>query len=97
MSECLRRGLWALGDPSHLRGILMDEILDFFVCDACSNKDFNLVYNFCLRFHGVNFSDDLIYDKIVEERYQCTACKKTFTQKEVEEALAKIRRERKRR
>jgi transposase-like protein len=77
-------------------GILMDDILDFFVCDACSNKDFSLVYNFCLRFHGVNFSDDLIYDKIIEERYQCTACKKTFTKKEVEEALSRLRKKRKR-
>jgi len=74
----------------------MDDILDFFVCDACSNKDFKLVYNFGLRFHGVNFSDDLIYDEIVEERYECTGCKKTFAKKEVEEALIRLRRERKR-
>jgi transposase-like protein len=76
--------------------MLMDDILDFFVCDACSNKDFNLVYNFCLRFHGVNFSDDLIYDKIVQERYQCTACKKTFTKNEIEEGLSGLRKKRKR-
>jgi len=74
----------------------MDDILDFFVCDACSNKDFSIVYNFSLRFHGVNFSDDLIYDKIVEERYQCTACKKTFSQKEVADALSRLREERRR-
>lgn len=86
----------ALCESRILGGSLMEEILDFFVCDACANKDFKLVYNFCLRFHGVNFSDDLIYDKIVEERYQCTECKKTYTKKEVEEALARIRRERRR-
>jgi len=73
----------------------MDNIIDYFVCDACSNKDFSLVYNFALRFHGVNFSDDLIYDRIVEERYQCTRCKKTFSRKEVEDALARLRKERK--
>jgi len=74
----------------------MDDILDFFVCDVCANKNFKLVYNFGLRFHGVNFSDDLIYDEIVEERYECTECKKTFTKKEVEEALTRLRRKRKR-
>ena len=74
---------------------MMNDILDFFVCDGCANKDFNPVYNFCLRFHGVNFSDDLIYDKIEEERYQCTKCQKTFTKNQVEEGLAKLRRKRK--
>ena len=73
----------------------MDNIIDYFVCDVCSNKDFTLVYNFALHFHGVNFSDDLIYDRIVEERYQCTQCKKTFSKKEVEEALATLRKKRK--
>jgi DNA-directed RNA polymerase subunit RPC12/RpoP len=87
----------ALRDSNILRGILMNDILDFFVCDACSSKDFNLVYNFCLRFHGVNFSDDLIYDEIVEEKYQCSACKKTFTKKDVKEALSRLRKKRKRR
>lgn len=75
----------------------MDDIFDFFTCDACSNKDFKQVYRFGLRFHGVNFSDDLIYDEIVEERYECTACGKTFSKKEVDDALAAIRRRRKRR
>ena len=73
----------------------MDDILDFFVCDSCSNKDFNRLYNFYLRFHGVNFSDELIYDKMVEERYQCTKCRKTFTKKEIEEGLSQLRKKRK--
>ncbi|MFO7598354.1 MAG: hypothetical protein R6X27_00920 [Candidatus Desulfacyla sp.] len=93
---CLGRVPRTLRGPSISGGIQMDDILDFFVCDACSNKDFNLIYNFCLRFHGVNFSDDLIYDKIIEERYQCTSCKKTFTKKQVEEALSMLRKKRKR-
>ena len=72
----------------------MGDILDFYVCEECSNKNFNRVYRFCLRFHGVNFSDDLIYDKIIEERYQCTKCQKTVTKKEIEEGLSKLRRKR---
>ena len=59
----------------------MDDILDYFLCDACAGKDFKLVYNFCVRFHGVNFSDDLIYDKTVGERFQCTKLPKNVFQR----------------
>jgi len=76
-------------------GIFMDDILEFFVCDSCSNKDFSPLYNFCLRFHGVNFSDELIYDEMIEERYQCTKCQKSFTKKEIEEGLSELRKKRK--
>jgi len=74
----------------------MDEIFDFFICESCSNKDFKLIYNFCLRFHGVNFSDNLIYDKLIEKKYQCTKCQKTYTMEEIEEGLTKYRKKRKR-
>ena len=74
----------------------MDEIRDYFLCDSCSNRNFKLVYNFSLRFHGVNFSDDLIYDKLVEELYTCTKCQKTFTDRQIEAGLAEIRRKRRR-
>ena len=70
--------------------ILMDDILDYFLCDNCDGKDFKLVYNFCLRFHGVNFSDDLIYDKTVGERFQCTKCEKTFSREEIESGLSQL-------
>jgi hypothetical protein len=73
----------------------MGEIRDYFVCDNCKSKNFSLVYTFSVRFHGVNFSEDLIYDKIVEELYQCTNCEKVFTKKQVETALTEIRKERK--
>ncbi|MCD6560492.1 MAG: hypothetical protein J7L16_01880 [Deltaproteobacteria bacterium] len=69
----------------------MDDVQDFFVCDECENKDFELIYNFSLNFHGVNFSEDLIYDKIVEETYQCIKCKKKFTKKQIEDGLAKFK------
>jgi hypothetical protein len=72
----------------------MDDILDYFLCDVCAGKDFKLVYNFCLRFHGVNFSDDLIYDETVGERFQCTKCGKTFSRGEIESGLALLRKER---
>jgi len=73
----------------------MSDVLDFFVCDSCLNKDFSPLYNFSLRFHGVNFSDELIYDEMVEEQFQCTKCQKNFTKKEIEEGLAELRRKRK--
>jgi hypothetical protein len=73
------------------RETLMDDILDYFLCDACAGKDFKLIYNFCVRFHGVNFSDDLIYDKTVEKRFQCTKCEKTFSREEIESGLTRLR------
>ena len=73
----------------------MDEIRDYFLCDSCNNKDFKLIYNFSVRFHGVNFSDELIYDKLTEEIYRCTNCMKIFTKKQIEEGLAALKRRRK--
>ncbi len=70
----------------------MDFIQDYFLCDGCQSKEFKRIYNFSLRFHGVNFSDELIYDKITDEVYQCTKCNKTFTIDEIEEGLAEIKR-----
>jgi hypothetical protein len=72
----------------------MGDILDYFLCDNCDGKDFKLVYNFCLRFHGVNFSDDLIYDKTVGERFQCTTCEKKFSREEIESGLSRLRKTR---
>lgn len=73
----------------------MDFIQDYFLCDGCQNKDFKRIYHFSLRFHGINFSDDLIYDKITDEIYQCTQCQKTFTREEIEEELEGIKSRRK--
>lgn len=69
----------------------MTVFIDYFMCDQCQSKDFKRIYNFSLRFHGVNFSDDLIYDRITEEIYQCTQCKKTFTIDEIEDGMAVIK------
>jgi hypothetical protein len=43
----------------------------------------------------VNFSEDLIYDKLTEELYQCTKCKKTFTRGQVDGALNILKQKRK--
>ncbi len=73
----------------------MEEIRDYFLCGSCANKDFKLIYNFSLRFHGVNFSDELIYDRLTEEIYYCTRCKKTYTKKQIEDGLAEFKKKRK--
>jgi hypothetical protein len=73
----------------------MDFIQDYFVCEACQNKDFKRIYNFSMRFHGVNFSDELIYDQLTEEIYQCTNCSRTFTREEIEAGLAAFKKKRK--
>jgi hypothetical protein len=69
----------------------MDYSEEFFLCDSCQNRDFIRIYNFALRFHGVNFSDELIYDRLTDEIYQCTKCQKTFTIHEVEQRLTEIK------
>ena len=68
---------------------------DYFCCDNCSNKDFKLVYNFSIQFHGVNFSEDLIYDRLTEEIYHCTKCDKTYTKTQTDERLNEFKRKRK--
>ena len=75
----------------------MDVIHEYFSCDACDCKDFKRIYNFSLRFHGINFSDDLIYDRLIEEIYQCTKCQRTFTKVQIEEGLHNIKTKHKKR
>ncbi len=74
----------------------MTLFVDYFECDECGSRDFTRIYNFSLRFHNVNFSDDLIYDKRTSEIYQCTGCNKRFTAEEIENGLIEIRQMRKR-
>jgi hypothetical protein len=73
----------------------MKVIHEYFKCDGCDCKNFKLIYNFSLRFHGINFSDDPVYDRLVDEIYQCVDCNKTFTKDQVEKALEKIKKKHK--
>ena len=73
----------------------MDMSEDFFLCDGCQNKDFKRINRFSLRFHGVNFSDERIYDKLTSELFQCTKCSKIYTRDQIEEGLAEIKKIRK--
>ena len=73
----------------------MDDHQDFFECENCKNKDFKRVYNFSIRFHGVNFSDELIYDKLTNELYQCTKCSTTFSIEQIEEKITDFKKIRK--
>ena len=91
MPKCAGLQAALSGDPR------MESIRDYFECDECGNMHFKLVYTFSLRFHGVNFSDHLIYDRLKEESYQCTQCQKTFSDAEIEEGLCRIRNTRMRR
>ena len=72
----------------------MDIIQEYFVCDSCQNRNFTRIYNFSMRFYTVNFSDELIYDKLTDEIYQCTQCSKTFTEEQIDEGLADFRKKR---
>ncbi|MBN1627087.1 MAG: hypothetical protein JW944_11230 [Deltaproteobacteria bacterium] len=69
----------------------MKVIHEYFLCDACNCKDFIRIYNFSLKFHNINFSDELVYDRITDEIYQCANCKKTFTKDQIEEGIQAIK------
>ncbi len=62
----------------------MDIIKDYFLCDKCKNKNFIRIFNFSVQFRKVNFSDDLIYDELTEEIYQCTHCHTIFSKHQIE-------------
>lgn len=68
----------------------MDIIKDYFLCDKCKNKNFIRIYNFSVQFRKVNFSDDLIYDAVTEEIYQCTHCNETFSKHQINEMLKEM-------
>ena len=69
----------------------MDSMKDYFLCDGCQNKDFTRIHNFSMRFYTVNFSDDLVYERLKEETYQCTRCKKIFTAQQIDRTLNKFK------
>ncbi|MBW1767853.1 MAG: hypothetical protein JRJ65_12505 [Deltaproteobacteria bacterium] len=64
---------------------------EFFLCDKCENRDFKRIYNFSIRFHGVNFADENIYDKLTNNTYQCTKCGKTFTEHQIDERMNNLK------
>lgn len=73
----------------------MDYIQDYFSCGGCQCRDFKRIYNFSIRFRKANFSDELIYEKITDESYQCTKCSKVYGRDQIEETLADIKKKRK--
>ena len=72
----------------------MELIEKYFECSECKNRNFKQIYNFLMRFHTVNFSDGLIYDKLTHETYECTQCGKTYTRNQIEDRLARFRKTR---
>ena len=68
----------------------MDIIKDYFLCDKCKNRDFIQIYNFSVQFRRVNFSDDLLYDEVPGETFQCTHCKKTFSKRQIKTELKQM-------
>ncbi len=70
------------------------DIQDFFCCSKCRNKSFRSIFTFSVAFHTVNFSDELIYDRLTEEAYECTQCGKVYSKEEVEEKLQEFKKAR---
>jgi hypothetical protein len=72
----------------------MELFHDYFLCEGCKNKNFTRIHSFSIRFYGVNFSDDLVYDKLTEELFQCTKCGRTFTMQQIEDVLTEFKKRR---
>jgi hypothetical protein len=72
----------------------MDVIQDVFCCSACRNENFRQIYGFSIVFHTVNFTDELIYDKVTRQSYECTKCGKIYSNEEIEETLREFKKER---
>ena len=70
--------------------------IDYFECKKCGNREFRPVYTFSIRFHTVNFSDDLIYERVNEERFECTGCNTMYTRDEIVARLRELKRKRRR-
>ena len=70
----------------------MDEVREYFVCDKCGNKDFFLRISFAINFRNTNFSDGLIYERPVEECYECSGCGVCLTREEIEAGIESIKR-----
>jgi len=69
----------------------MEVINEYFECEDCGGRDFLRIYHFSLRFHSVNFSDALVYDRLTDEVYQCNNCKKTYSMVQIDEVLEAIK------
>ena len=72
----------------------MDVIQDVFCCSACQNASFRQIYGFSIVFHKVNFTDELIYDRVTRQSYECTKCGRIFPSEEIEEKLREFKKER---
>lgn len=68
----------------------MDIIKNYFLCDKCKGKNFIRIYNFSVQFRRVNFSDDLLYDEVTGEVFQCTHCMETFSKHQIETKLKEM-------
>jgi len=44
-----------------------------------------------MTFQKVNFSDDLIYDRLTEESFECAQCGKIYSKEQVEEKLREFK------
>jgi hypothetical protein len=47
-----------------------------------------------VKYRKVNFSDDVIYDEVTEELYQCTHCQKIFAKHQINSRLKEMEAER---
>ncbi len=69
----------------------METIQEYFTCGECGNTYLKKVHRFSITLRKVNFSDELVYDKGIEECYECSNCKKMYTRGEIDLVIREIK------
>lgn len=67
------------------------ETIEHFRCKNCGNIEFRPIFTFSLRFYTVNFSDDLIYEHVNKETFECTKCNAKYTKDEINQGLGELK------
>jgi len=73
----------------------MEEVKEYFTCDKCGGRDFFPRYSFSITLKKVNFSDDLIYDRLTEECYECKGCGECISESQISDGIREIKRKHK--
>jgi len=71
--------------------MVKDTFKEEFTCVHCKHTRFSREYIFFMRFQEVDFSDDLVYDRVTEEIYMCQKCGKRTSLEDIKQGLRDIK------
>jgi hypothetical protein len=71
---------------------MVEEVKEYFTCDKCGSQNFFTRNSFAILLKKVNFSEDLVYDHITEECYECKECGECINRGDIDDAIREIKR-----